>query len=240
MPISTPQPNLTEIDKKLLVLIAKHLLEKSENCPSNVPTGHIALSDSEAENLLDLLHALLTSDKFEHARRFIKNISDPQENNIREAKLIFSTAIIEIGQSITHHRWYELLARLGIKKHKYMGKDIRRMQVDHFFQMERKLFQYLEFDPRIIALLMELGEAQYSVISSYLEEGRGHTVDLAEPVNKLKKRLQVNGVASRIDLSAVAFVLSNSSMLFTTRDWTAAGALSCIAGNAIGIIKSNK
>lgn len=116
-----------------------------------------------------------------------------------------------------------------------MGKEILPISVPRFFRMERRLFEELNFHPQVISLLMKLGEEQTEIIAKYLELGYGPTVDLTTPLNVLKEQVNKEGVASRINLSAAAFVVSNCATLFSSRDWAATGVLSCIVGNAISI-----
>ncbi|WP_435641122.1 hypothetical protein [Micavibrio aeruginosavorus] len=243
MGIQYPKIHLSRHDKRLLVFIAELLLEyPSDDSKTNIPSAYVGLSDKEADKLLDLLEALLKNPDFIESRKFIKGISSLGPDNDKTTRSIYATGLKQREQStiITHHRWYELQARLGLKKHSYMGKDILPMRAEYFFKMEERLFEELKFDPRVIALLMKLGKDQSQIIEKFQKSHYQSPVDISESVKRLQKEVKNEKVVSRINLSSVAFVISNSAVLFTTRDWSAAGVFSCMIGNAVSSIKEKQ
>lgn len=240
MGIHNPKIHLSRHDKRLLILIAELLLEPLSNEPKkNLPDSYVALSNDEAHKLLELLDALLKNPDFIESRKFIQGISNLNPATEKAVRSIYATGLKQRDQStvITHHRWYELQARLGLREHSYMGKQILPMRPEYFFKMEARLFEELKIAPSVANLLMKLGREQSRVIEKFQKNHYQPPVDISESVKKLQKEVKKEGAASRVNLSSVAFVISNSAVLFTTRDWSAAGVFSCMVGHAVGSFK---
>lgn len=239
MSIQPPSIHLSKNDRKLLAFIARILVEPASDAGHrNIPDTHIALSDEDAEKLIHLLDALLNSPDFIQSCNFIQGMSHLKITNERDTRFVYTTGLRRKSKSTTviYHSWYELQARLGLRGH-YLAKNVRTMDDEYFFDMEEHLFENLDLDPRVISLLMKLGKERMHIIRQFQMRRYG-AVDISESAKRLQYEVKKKGLASRVDLSAVAFVISNSSVLFTTRDWSAAGVFSCMIGHAVGAVKT--
>lgn len=80
MAIYPPTPKLSSDDKRLLILMARLLLERLDRMPSqsNLAGDQIALTDVEAEELLQLLERFASSEEFRRACYFVEELGTPQ------------------------------------------------------------------------------------------------------------------------------------------------------------------
>src|SRR5262245_62738231 len=99
MAIYPPTPKLSSNEKRLLALMARLLLEKLDRLPSqsNLSGDQIALTDAEAEELLQLLDQLVSSSEFTRACFFVEELSLHQ-TNFRPLREIYLSARKQLGR----------------------------------------------------------------------------------------------------------------------------------------------
>lgn len=247
MAIYEPKVFLTKDDKRLLRVIAALLLEdlEKENKNNNVPDDCVELSDEQASELLGLLKKLSENRDFIRAEDFLDKINNLHVENEKEARSVYIAikADRERNAVLNPHAWYELKSRLGITPHTFKRKKVFPMEDTHFLEMERRLFQRLGFKPKVVSFLMNLGEKEIEALDYLRHRDRGaRKSGRPEALNKkrlkqIEKQVEKNQLILKIDLSSIAFVVSNSAVLFTTRDWTAAGVFSMMIGQALKPVK---
>ncbi len=247
MAIYRPGPKLSKRDKQLLQLTAQLLLQNSEFDPTstNLPEGTVPLSDSEAEELADLLDALVSHKSFLETSYFVEEITAQDDRNESTLKEIYLSSRKRGGRSraMGSSHWSEFEWRLGIRKNIVRGTRTERMPFRHFIEMERRLFSSLGMHPRVASLLLRVIELHHREIVKL--RARVSTIprntfkdaisNLTEKIRSNDIRLAYENLVSRTELCAVATFVANSSVIFTTRDWGVAGTISCMAGALMGM-----
>lgn len=233
MGIHKPPYHLSHDDKKLLFLLAQLILEEHE-C-DNLSQEYVPLSNEESEELLHFLNLYMASRSFFEAREYIKLVSNIDKSNDSIIRKFHSKIMRQRKPNIviTHHRWYELKARMGFKEnHHFFGSEIKPMEVSYFLKMEERLFNECGLDPRVIDILMSL--AKQSVVKlKVVDEIIENPTDMKQPFLSSVKEIEDGNFISRINLSRLAFLVTNVSVLFTTRDWEATGISSVIMGSSL-------
>jgi hypothetical protein len=246
MAIYPPTPKLSVNDKRLLALMGRLLLERLDRLPSqsNLSGDQIALTDAEAEELLQLLEQLVSSSEFKRACFFIEELSS-QKANFRPLREIYLSARKQLGRSraVASMHWSDFLARLGIRSPDAWHIRTIPMSLDHFHGMERKLLASAQLNPRVVSFVLKLAAAQDAELEAIRTGNRSLVRDavrdtIAVPLSKLRS---MHGKIIDRDLSATRIaaamtVICNSSVLFTTRDWSVTGTLSTMAGALAGSI----
>ena len=247
MAIYRPEPKLSKRDKRLLHLIAQLLLQYSEpDSPStNLPEGAVPLSDSEAEELANLLDALVSHKSFFEASYFVEEITAQDARNESALKEIYLSARQHRGRSraMGSAHWSEFKRRLGIRENILRETHPERMPFHHFLEMERRLFSSLGMHPRVASLLLRVIELHQREIvklrarASTIPHGtfKNTISNLTEKIRSNDIKLAYDNLVSRTELSAAATFVANSSVMFTTRDWGVAGTISCMAGALMGM-----
>lgn len=247
MAIYDPSPILEPRRRRLLFLLAK-LLDESlddEQSQSNRPAGHIVLTDPERRELLTLLGELASDRPFVVAVAFVDGLSRSSlaESELRE---IYLSERRTRGRerALASMHWADFLARLGRKSGPiYSFKVTGRMSFDHFRRMEERLFRALGFSRRVTAyLLHKISGAKPAVEAArdpLSEETSSQHPLLAESKAELERIAKIlHDKVSGHDINAtqiasITTVVSNLSVLFTTRDWSVTGVMSVVAGESI-------
>lgn len=240
MSIYPPTPKLSANDKRLLVLMARLLIERLDRLPSqsNLTGDRVALTDDEAEELLQRLEQLVSDEGFKRVCYFVEGLSSPQKN-LRVLREIYLSARKQLGRSraVASMHWSDFLVRLGIRDHDAWHIRSTPMSLDHFHGMERKLLQSAQLNPRVVNFIMKIVAAQDGELEAIRAANRqlmkGTVRDAIEvPLSKLRKMHGkiVDRDMSATRLAAAMTVICNSSVMFTTRDWSVAGTLSTMAG----------
>lgn len=246
MTLYPPKPELSESDKRLLVLLARLLLEHMDSNmgESNLPQGMLALTDEEANELLDNLEILVNSKEFTEACYFVEGMSIPgtqEEGRLRE---IYLSSRKRRGRTraMASRHWSEFQQRLGLPKSVVWGTSAIPMSYEYFQKMEMQLLSAAHLHPRIIELIMRVvGDQVHNVEEirrgqKSLEHGTVKPL-VADPFFRWRDgSLESRGLeisANRI--AATITIVANISVLFTTRDWSVAGTLSTMTGALVAI-----
>lgn len=249
MAIARPKPRLSDTEKAILVVVSEILLENLDALPvcANRVDSLVPVSDEQAENLLRLVSELTSSRVFLERWFFIHNVVGPSlfADDERLRKLFGSLRGMRGRQYLSLDGWWKAyLARLGVSNAQYRGRTIQPLSFDEFVKLEKRLFLDLNLDPRISEILMSLVERQRDLI----EEQRSIQLD-----RSMISPLSVAGIPRAIlgplrtalteiladkfrrelprdYLSGLATIVSNLSVLGTTRDWDVTGTISGLCG----------
>ncbi|AGH97285.1 hypothetical protein [Micavibrio aeruginosavorus] len=239
--IYKPKPAFTEKEKELLYLVAQLILENMEQTAPqpNKPRDIVALTDDEAEKLIQLLQTLAETKKFQEACYLVQNLTRQTsdiDKRLRDIYL-YNRSTSEKRRVAANYKWAEFLERLGIRHSHSFQRKATPMTLENFYEMEKTLFEELQLDKKIVDLFMTLVSAQNKNLTHIQEQGvtklppQGIISAIKKPISVLKGNKRTHGnTLSELDLASIAIIVSNYSVLFTTRDWGVAGTLSMLAG----------
>ncbi len=252
MPIQKPEIYFTKKDKQLLVLISKLLLESMDkDTKSNVPSDCADLSDEEAKKLISLLSQLINSKDFYESIALINGLKslnsisgngdDYYVEDGRTKKLLFATRRRRFNMStifFTSSKWNALKCRLGIEEY-HEDSQTAKMTPDYFLKMEMRLFEELEVKEELRNYLITYAENNLNVVEDFQAKKikPKEPFTMREGIKGMIENLKKEKLIKKVNLSSLAFWVSNSSVLFTTRDWTSAGVFSCMVSEAIKSIQ---
>lgn len=236
MAIYPPEVHLSKNDKRLLQLLARLLLDAANiKFSDNIPSDQIILTDKEAKKLIELIDSLLNSKEFLFATSFINELSAFPLTGEGRMKDIYLTGLSELGKKSTQmsfYRWNEFKARLGLFNLSVVGnKPISPMRYSYFLKMEEILFKSFDIDPLVMDLLMRTVEGSEKKVLKSLKEANLLPGGIIRGLMTKIKETASSGISQINVASAITFI-SNSSVIFTTRDWGVAGTLSCMAAAA--------
>jgi len=241
MSISEPEIRLSKPDKELLALMARLILEDAAGeFAANRSPAVVRLSDAEARKLLSLLTQFVESRKFVEGSYFVEGLTNP--NELREDRLreIYLSARKRNGRTRTMSsmRWAEFLARLGVDNSPYSYANPDPMTFDRFLALERRLYAAAGVHPDVAELLLAVLTSSRSQIEGarHRENSIQHGVVRSAIIQPFRSLLQ--SVNSRISdprltttqVSAAMILVSDLSVMFTTRDWDVVSTLSAWGG----------
>ena len=236
MAIYAPHPLVSQLEKDLLILLAKLILtENGEACSDNVGEDGIILSDEQARKLCDLLTEYAQTKRFIRGASFAEMVASSHRHEEDALRELYLSGLKEGGRArvLASRRWADFKARLGMAVTR-LESDVRRMDPDHFVQMEVRLLRSLNVHPALEALVEDLVIRRTDIFEriergdQVLELGQIRR-SLAHTIRKLSTRLD-GIVVSKTQLIGISTVVSDVTVMFSTRDWSVAGTLSAIAG----------
>jgi hypothetical protein len=242
--IYEPQPKLSSTERALLRLLAQ-LVSGLPSGRSNLPADRAVLSEVEAELLLRLLEEFAASKKFIESVYFAERLTQPNIESDADIREVFLSWRKFYGRprSMASTHWSDFLRRLGRTKSKYghvkgLTRVSDEMAYGHFREMERLLLRRSGVGPRVQAIVL-------AVVDKYEREVEAarHGDNALQPGSIMKLphaigetiRNEWNTNFGTISISStqaagLMTVLTDVSVLFTTRDWGVAGTMSTIAG----------
>ncbi|MEH6827237.1 hypothetical protein [Parasphingorhabdus sp.] len=240
MAIYKPENWLTADDLELLELLAQ-ILTQPAHASSNLSEESIPLTPAEAG--LNLLEQLVSLKEFRETAHFVEGLTQQDVTSRDDLKEIYLSRRKTSGRSrvISSTHWRAFLNRMGITKFSYSSAsraDIytTRMTYEHFLKMERRLIVQRHIPLRIRAVIVgvvdkyenEVEEARNGI--NPLKSGSIVKVSrsILESLNRNKKT-ELEPLKSS-QLAGLATLIADSSVLFTTRDWSVAGTMSAMAG----------
>jgi hypothetical protein len=248
MAIYEPVPKLDARRARLLYLLGK-LIDESLRVGGDTNRQHdvVALSIAERKELLALLAELIEDRSIIVSLSFVDGLAGV--GNLTESQLreIYLSERKRRGRTraLASKQWADFWARLGRQSGwSRWGVATEKMSYEHFLEMERRLFRALRFPEKVRAYLIERVTAVRDTVEGILElrdivtaseSLSRRTMDL---LKQLKSALQsADGSSlSTSQVAGLAIVVSNLSVLFTTRDWSAAGTMSAISGGGVQLI----
>jgi hypothetical protein len=249
MGIYDPNLLLSKSDREILKLLGQLVLAADQNCSrSNLKSGDVPLSPSEAENLLGLLEQFLNSKLFVEGAYFSEGIANGNAWSDNRLKDIYLAWRSRLGRSrvASSFTWHEFVLRAGFNNNKdawMWPSQIRRaplrpMPLEHFLRMEARLLKAADVHPRVadlvirfvmqsIPMLEEMRATKYPIVLGSVRGNVSSMIsDLAQRVHGNEKEPM-----TRHRLIALCTIVMDTSALFSTRDWTTTGVLSTMAAS---------
>ena len=241
MAIYPPEPKFRDSDKKLLMLMGRLLLEYVDqgSMGTNVPANKITLTDSEATALLEGLETLSGSREFREASYFVEAITSQDPKEEIRAREIYLSGRQRRGRSriLATADWLDFKARLGIGQEVFSWTrrpgllDFTRLQ-----NMERRLLLAAGLDKRAVDIAMVTLVSQKQEIEELRNRRRQLRHGIIRnlvliPFHKWRDRVMDLEI-SKDRITAAILIVTDVSVLFTTRDWNVVGTLSSLAGAA--------
>jgi hypothetical protein len=140
--------------------------------------------------------------------------------------------------------WRNFINRLGIVKEPsgyFTGGYIihaAKMELIYFQEMERRLLQAVQLNPRVISILTKFVDARVNSIERI--RTRQDVLERNQIKNKIiefRDLLRAGACTnlgfspvSKGQISSVMLIVADFSVLFTTRDWDVCGTMSAVAG----------
>jgi hypothetical protein len=242
MALYPPTPSLSTHDKRLIELMARLLLEQLNNqfSDSNRTADEVVLTDEEANELMGLVNQLVESKEFAETAFFVEGLTDANTSNDRQLREIYLSARGRNGRSraLASYHWAEFRVRLGIVESPVWNVAAAPMSLDHFHQMERKLLMAAGVTPRVADFVMKIVTAQDTGLQQLREKKRSLPRGIVkraiwDPFSRLVGKgahRSCDRLVSATRVAAALTLMSNISIMFTTRDWGVAGTLSTMAG----------
>ncbi|MEQ8248158.1 MAG: hypothetical protein RID42_10825 [Alphaproteobacteria bacterium] len=236
MGIYSPEPRFSIREKKILQLLGKLLVETSAaGTKSNLPHDRLALSDDEADELSFLISQLLENREFLEKVQLTDELfaKDPNEKLARE---IFLRGRKNFGhtRAMATIQWSDFQIRIGRFLNVSRGTSASVMPFDHFAEMERRLFHKLGLANPVVELLCNRIAAGQEVLESLQAEKTSSRRGQTQRFLKRLRQRSVSGIPmARANLEILAIVIADSTVYWTTRDWTATGTMSVAVATAL-------
>ena len=237
MRIQEPRPQLSKNDKAIICLLADLLIQQFDHNDANngnLSDQHIIISEENASELLRLINILLDSREFHERVLFVESIGFSHSDDDRWKKIFFKKSDRIPVQ--TTQKWLAFRKRLGhsVSTMPYT-QNVEYMQFDHFMKMEGMLFENIGLDPRVSSVLLKTVKMMEDEVERRRRQDCGPIKFISGVIVPLKKLLDDKkvvrgGIAlSGTKIAGLATLVSNCSILFTTRDWGVAGTISTMA-----------
>lgn len=242
LPIYSPKPAIDR-DRSRLVQLLGHLLdEKLSSDNNNLSVGELALSDSERAELQELVEQVSTERSFFIALIFVDGLlgkEDATEDSLREI-YISERKRRGYSRALSSGAWHQFKTRLGGRSEDLSTylRAARRMPYEHFMRMERRLLGFFDVSNRVRQHVIKTVEKERANLEAIREvlftrsHGAYHSVqqNTKELLGQVRQRGET---MSSQQLAGLLCVVADTSVLFTTRDWSVAGTLSTMAGGVV-------
>jgi hypothetical protein len=248
MAIYEPVPRLDSKRERLLYLLGR-LIDESLHSGSGTNRGHelVALSILEKKELASRLTELIEDKSMVVSLSFVDGLAGL--GNLTESQLreIYLSERKRRGRTraLASKQWADFWARLGRQSGwSRWGVATEKMSYEHFLEMERRLFKALKFPEKVNAYLIERVSAVRGTVEGALESRNfvkaseslsRHTIDLLKQLRAALQSTDSSSLSTN-QVAGLAIVVSNLSVLFTTRDWSAAGTMSAISGGSVQFV----
>ena len=244
MPALDPEIQFSKQDKDLLRLLARIVLEH-ETRPlgiSNLPRGRAALSDSDAVELINLLTLFAQSQSFIEAAWFVEGLSKGTDTSELREMYLSRRARRGRSRALASTHWREFLTRLGITQYRDFQMP-GQLPFEQFLRLENRLLRDTGINPQVVEVVLRTirGErdriAEMWVGGAPIPDGeiRSSLVRLTRALEDRDGRPTNREVDVRRAVGAIALI-SDVSVLFTTRDWSVAGTLSTMFSAGLAIV----
>lgn len=242
MATPAPRPQLSKSDKRLIVLLSRVLSETSKSSRSkNVCEDITVFSDAEFSELSDLIEEYIHSKQFIDGSLFVEEMSNGDSEG--RAKKIY---LDRLGKSrvMSSMKWADFETRLGSSDSITSYRRTQRMENDYFRNLESRLLRSCGVNANVTELVISMIDLQNQQIdelrSKRRQLRRGFIKEIVfNPIRSLRDKFESStNKISRLEiptqkLVGAITVVSDTSVLFTTRDWGVAGTISTMAGAMI-------
>lgn len=254
MNIRKPFPHLSSDDRRLLNLLDQLLSATPQDKSHNQEPNTVLLSDKEAAELAWHFARLLETRDFLEALYFVDQIYRPNAD-LRALKSIFIAASRRRGRAANVHstfKWQQFLIRLGVLQPTLL---LQPMSFDHFLQMEHRLLKHLGLSAQtretVLHMVSDSRDKHEELISNARDkpepltqfdfrEISGERLDRSyqpeeSTFKRMKERIRIFSDTVKREtsvrrLGGLLTIVSNSSVIFTSRDWGVAGVISTMCG----------
>lgn len=242
LPIYTPKPVANRDRRRLTQLLARLLDEKLGSHNSNLPEGEVVLSASENDELTELVSKISEDKSFFIELAFVEGLLGSREISEGQLKEIYLSERKKRGYSraLSSGQWHQFKTRLGDQSGSLSTylRAARPMPFEHFLRMEQYLFSFLGIHPNAIEFLISKVEQFFETIEaardSIFDQSKSMSLDISVATRLLIDELQERRHSmSTQQIAGLTTVVANSSVLFTTRDWSVSGTMSTMAGGLI-------
>ena len=241
---------LTDVDKEILVLIGRLLLENAAG--HNVPDRTIVLSNSDADRLYFLLDQLVKNAEFSAKISFVSSVTFRSPAVITRLAEQYHSAV-EGGRN-RDESFEAYMERLGVKLgwrqrsvapkgetyrpdvDPYFDQSLPPMDIREFMSLERGIFQACGLSETVIDLLMKYSKEHSGALIRW-QKTHKKTLKIKPAIEAIGYFAQQTQEVLETNLVAIATCVSNASVLLTTRDWSAAGTFSLMISNACMIVE---
>lgn len=239
LPIYPPKIRNKRNRERLVALLSRLLIEQLNEANPNAPRDQVILSRTEAEELRSLIEEVLSEKEFFFGLAFVDGLigrNKYREENLRE---IYLSERKKHGYSraLSSSQWHQFLTRLGLNAGDLstLVRAANKMTFSHFQRMEDKLFSSLDIPHSVRHYLSAKVLAKKDEIEDLRERASNFSANQAQGIADETKRLleflaEDRDTLSSNQIAGITIVTANTSVLFSTRDWSVAGTMSTIAG----------
>jgi hypothetical protein len=231
-----PEMSFSRQDKELLGLLSRIVLEHETGPlgPSNVPRGKTVLSDADAAELVQLLNLFAQSRSFIEAAWFVEGLSEGADTAELREMYLSRRAARGRSRALASTHWREFLTRLGTRQYRDFQMP-GQLPFEQFLKLENRLLRSTGINPQVAEVVVRTIKKERDRISEIragdapISDGtiRSSIVRLANALEDRDSRKYNREVDVRKAIGAIALI-SDVSVLFTTRDWSVTGTLSAM------------
>lgn len=246
MGIYRPDLALTRDDREALLLLAQLVLATDGDSRGNLSPDAVTLSPTEAKKLLELLEQFSSSKLFVEGSFFAEGMANGDgwhNDRLREIYLSWRSRRWH-SRVMSGATWREFVFRLGFNASQNAWvwpsrvdrSPLRPMTLPYFLAMEKKLLSTTHLHPRVAELVVNFVEQGLPEIKNIqdkntkIREGSIRSF-VMQTTHEISEHVGGNerSPMTRKKIIALSTIIMDTAVLFTTRDWTAAGVLSSIA-----------
>ena len=218
-----------------------------EEPKSNLPTDKVALTDSEAKELIERLEELANSREFVESAYFVESMTSDNAEDEERARQIYISGRKKRGRANVHTSaaWADYKARLGLSGHPFPERRLPKpLTFSRFQEMERTLLSIAGLNPRVVDVVMRsIADRQRQIEElrkrqSALRRGIIRSIVLS-PAEALARRFHDREVPKNKLIAAIGIV-TDTAVFFTTRDWNVVGTMSYMAGAAVELVSEQR
>ncbi len=241
-PIYPPRIGKDEEKKRFVALLARLLDEKLGSTNSNIPKHDIILSSEERVELSQLAEKAFSQRDFFISLSFIDGLIGRNRYSQEELREIFLSERKKRGYSraVASSQWHQFVTRLGMNKGDLstLIRAAKRMPFEHFYRMEERLLAHFDIADNVRDYLLRKIVEQKTETEELREKASNFVAGQARGIRDETQRLlehlgRKTDSLSSSQAAGMTIVLANTSVLFTTRDWSVSGTMSSIAGGLV-------
>jgi hypothetical protein len=246
--IYEPRLSISADTAEFLSFLSSQLHEFLFRQSHNAPSTEIVFSPRESFALERGVGNVLDDRNLFHSLYFVENLVSNGGATEDDLKEIYLQQRKRFGydRALSSARWHEYVTRLGMRKGSLSTylRGAEMMTFDHFIRMEKKLFsiQNISSDVSDFAIsLIQKNRAQVDEIrsTSFNDRSQAPRLGFVSRVKSSLNSIRESNSMPPEKLAALMVVITNSTSLFSSRDWSVAGTISTMAGGITMAIYSD-
>jgi hypothetical protein len=241
MKISIYNPRVTsDEDRVRMVQLLSRLLEERLLANNrNLPIDGVALSESENREIRRLVQSISSDRSFFVAVAFVDGLLGSKKLTEEQLREIYLSERKRRGYSraLASGTWYDFRTRLGGPSGSLSTylRGARRMPFEHFLKMEDRLLSVLGVGSPVRVLVVSVVNSHRQRIEKLRDQIFSGSDPEKEPLEHLVQELlkqldERRDMLSTNQIAGLATLIANTTVLFSTRDWSVAGTMSTMAG----------